>query len=155
MLTFHLEESVLIGRKFCDFPPSFADPRSLAAWDTSVARVEITSDGPVRVGFTYDTIGPRKHGREGKRSSYRITRLEPRENSVELINSTVFRRAVWGFRFEDIPEGTLTTCTVDLEVKRRYFVVALMLRFNRRALVGDLRRLKRAIEEQPQPPVSD
>ena len=147
MLAFHLESSVLIERSLEDFPPFFSDPRSLAAWDPSVASVELTSEGPLRAGYTFDTIGPARNGRPGKRSSYRVTRLEPEFNQVELVGSPAFSRAIWTFKYSKVPSGTSVVCIVDATVRPLYFPLAILLRFNRQALVGDLHRLKLAVEK--------
>lgn len=149
MLSFHLENSIFVNRALKDFPRFFSDPRSLAAWDPSVAHVEPTCDGPLRSGYTFDTIGPARNGKPGKRSSYRVITLEPELNQVELVASPVFRRAIWTFRYSSRPGGTLVVCGVEATVKALYFPLAVLLRFNRNALLGDLRRLKDAVEKHP------
>ncbi len=151
MLSLHLESSILINRPFAEFPRSFSDPRSLAAWDASVAEVVPISEGPLRVGSTFETVAPAKPGHAGRRSSYRVVQFDERVNRVELINSKLFRSAVWTFTFADDPAGTRTTCAVDATVRPQYFFVALVLRLQKRALLGDLRRLKSAVEQSAPP----
>jgi len=90
----HLGCSIVINKPLKDMPAFFGNPESLVAWDKSVAKVILTIEGPLRVGYTLDTIGPTKHGRPGKRSSYEVIRLERSANEVALLNSAIFRRAV-------------------------------------------------------------
>jgi hypothetical protein len=146
MPSIHLEKSIIVHRSMAEIPEFFNNPKSLTAWDVSVAKVALTCHGPLRVGYTFDTIGPARNGRPGKRSSYRVVKLEPQENDVELTNSKIFKRAVWGFRFDPIAEDTRITCSIDLRVKSRFFFIGWLLKLNKQALNTDLERLKKAIE---------
>ena len=142
----HLEASIVVSRSLETIPRFFDDPRSLTAWDKSVASVEVTCEGPVRVGYTFDTIGPPRGKQPGLRSSYRVIQLEPRVNRVELVRSAMFRKAVWSFEFEPVVQGTEITCGIDFELAPKYFLLWPLIRFNRRALRRDLTQLKRAME---------
>lgn len=135
-----LSASIHIGLALDAIPAVFADPRSLVLWDRSVARVELTCEGPLRLGYTFDTLGPR-----GFRSSYRIIQLERYVNRVELVRARLFRWAVWRFEFKPAPVGTTICCSIDFELKRRYCLLGPLLRLARGALDQDLRRLKDAI----------
>lgn len=143
----HLEASIIVHKGFDEIPPVFRDPSSLTLWDRSVEKVEPTSDKAVGVGYTFDTIGPAKGGRKGLRSSYIITQFDRDINAVELVNSKLFKKAVWTFKFKSIEEGVEITCIIDMWLKWYYFFLSPLLKYNISAIERDLRQLKKAIEE--------
>ena len=120
-------------------------------WDRSVASVEVTSTGPLSAGSTFNTIGYARRKRKGQLSAYRIVHLERTFNQVELTNSRLFRKALWGIAFAPTPSGSEITCTIDLVTKRRYFFVVPMLWANKRAIQTDLGFLKEIIENDQGP----
>jgi hypothetical protein len=116
-----------------------------------VAGVVPTPPGPVRVGTTFDTIGPQRS--QGRRqrvvTSYQITEFEPeRHAKVEVTNSRTLKRAVWSFTFEAIPEDA-THVVWDIEIipKLRYAWVWPLLWANRRQLVRDLKWFEVTLRE--------
>jgi hypothetical protein len=124
----------------------FADPDSLVRWDRSVVKTVAMSDGPVREGFCFHTIGPGGPGREGKISRYRIIELAEDGSSVELLDSPVFEAAVWTLRFEREASGTRIRCEMSGSMRRPYGPLGWLLRLNRRALEDDMHYLRRALE---------
>ncbi len=127
------------------------DPMNQVKWDRSVAAVVLTGDGPVRAGYTFDTVGPRRSGgrRAGITTSYRVTEYEPERHArIEVTNSPMFRRAVWDFRFERIPGGTRVVWDVELAPKARYPMMALVMRLNRHQLVRDMRWFEEALAKE-------
>jgi hypothetical protein len=82
--------------------------------------------------------------------TYRVAEVGPNYSIVELTSTTgnarFFTRAFWRFDLDQVPGGTLVTCTVDFAVRLRYFLLAPILFVMRRAIAGDLEQLKRAIE---------
>lgn len=74
-----------------------------------------------------------------------------RQQSLELTDSRLFRKALWGIAFAPTPSGTEITCTIDLVTKRRYFFVVQMLWANKRAIQTDLGFLKEIIENDQGP----
>lgn len=149
--TLRLESSVWVDRALDDFPPLLNDPHSLQLWDDSVEQVETHASDPLQVGSTFDTIGPARGRRPGQRTSYRVTMLEPTTNAVEVIGHPLFQRAVWTLQFISTGQRTHVTCSVDLVAKRRYVVVLPLLSASRRALLGDLTKLKALIERDSGP----
>ncbi|WP_329085060.1 MULTISPECIES: SRPBCC family protein [unclassified Streptosporangium] len=127
------------------------DPMNQLKWDRSVAEVVLTSDGPVRAGYTFDTVGPKRSGdrRAGITTSYRVAEYEPERHArIEVTNSPTFRRAVWDFRFEQVPGGTRVVWNVELTAKARYPLLTLIMRLNRHQLVRDMRWFEEALAEE-------
>jgi hypothetical protein len=129
-----------------------ADPMTQIDWDRSVAQVVLTSTGPVRVGTTFDTIGPKRSGgrRPGIITSYQVTEFEPEWHAkVEVTNSPTLERAVWSFTFESIPGGA-THVVWDIEIvpKLRHAWLALLLRANRWQLVRDMGWFEAALRDE-------
>lgn len=120
----------------------FSDPMTQADWDRSVAQVLVTSAGPVRVGTTFDTIGPGRSGgrRQGIITSYQVTEFEPERHTKAVVtNSRTLKRAAWSFTFESIAGGaTHVVCDVEIVPKLRYAWLSLLLRANRWQLVRDM-----------------
>jgi hypothetical protein len=151
MLSLHLESRVDVDTPLDRFPSYLKDPRSLPMWDRSVARVEITSTGPLSAGSTFNTIGYARGKKKGQISAYCIVHIERTFNQVELTNSRLFQKALWGVVFTPTTHGTEITCTIDLVTKRRYFFMVPMLRANKRAIRTDLGLLKEIIENDQGP----
>ncbi|MGN6170343.1 MAG: SRPBCC family protein, partial [Solirubrobacteraceae bacterium] len=141
-----LESCILLDVPFPAIDPVFSDPRSLVLWDRSVAEVEVKIPGPLRAGFTFDTIGYTRGGRPGKRSSYEVVQVTPRESKTRLVNSRVFDDALWTMQFEPIEGRTRTRCIVEMTLRRRFALLGLVLRRMTRAIDRDLEFLKAAIE---------
>jgi Polyketide cyclase / dehydrase and lipid transport len=126
----------------------FQDTENLAKWDRSVARVEPTTTGPIRRGFTFDTIAPRQPGHnEGQRMSYRVADFEPyRWARIELIGSDMFKRAEWHVMLEPDPRGTRVVTEVVFVPRLRYFFLTPVLFFSRGNLETDMRYLHEQME---------
>ena len=123
------------------------DPMKQLLWDRSVAEVRLTAQGPVGVGFTFDTVGPvRSGGRAGTVTSYRIAEFEPQYHArIEVTNSRTLRRATWDFRFTPSDVGTHVRWEIDLVPRPAYALLGLLLRANRHQLVRDMRWFEEAL----------
>jgi hypothetical protein len=141
-----LRASILVDRPLEAFPAELDDPRSLLRWDRSVADVEVTSPGPLGVGSTFTTIGPRRRRRPGVRSEYRVLTLGPRRNRVELLHHPLFAHAVWTFEYTPEHNATRVTCSIDATIKRGWIVLLPLLRTAHNSLGSDLAALKTYIE---------
>jgi hypothetical protein len=105
------------------------------------------------VGAAFTTVGHAGvsdgAGTEG-RMTYRVAEVGPNYSVIELTsaagNARFFSRASWRTDLDQVPGGTLVTCTADFAVRLRYFLVAPILFLMRRAITRDLEQLKRAIE---------
>jgi len=99
-------------------------------------------NGPLRVGSTFDTIGPHRGRRPGQRTSYQVTALGPTVNTVEILHHRLFEHAVSTFRFFPAGQRTKVACSVDLVAKRRYILIVPALGAARGSLLGDLGYLR-------------
>lgn len=121
----------------------FEELENLPRWDRSVQHVEWTSGGPGRLGSTFDTVGDRGRGR----MSYRVAAVVEPSYLEATTDTGYFKTARWRFTLADADSGTLVTCTVDFVLRRRYALLAVLLRLTAsRALRRDLDCLKRVIE---------
>ena len=145
----HLSEKIIVEQSAEQVWALLSDPYFLPKWDRSVETIIPTLIGAHQavVGFTFDTIAPKKKGRKkALRMSYRIIENIPGyQTKIQLEKSAMFRAAVWTMRVETADGGTLITCEVDLKVKPAYFFMAPILFFNKKALLTDLQYLRKAI----------
>jgi hypothetical protein len=110
----HLEASIWVDRAFDNFPPILGDPRGVALWDKSVDHVDVDTEGPLRVGSTFDAIGPARGRRPGQLTSYRVAYLDRMTNTVEILQHPFFTHGVWSMHFAPNGERTKVDCAVDL-----------------------------------------
>jgi hypothetical protein len=136
------ESQIEVARDLQDVARFFDDPLNIARWDKSVARVIPTSTGPTGVGSTFDTIAP-----SGMRMSYRIIEHEPDHGAAELMESRIFRQAVWRMQLTPVPGGTRVICRLEFRLRPRYLLLIVpLLLTQRRALQSDLVSLKQVLE---------
>jgi hypothetical protein len=122
----------------------------LAKWDRSVQEVIPTSNGPLGVGYTFETIAPKKPGQEeGLRMSYRVIEFVPDHRATVLLEqSDMFNNAKWITQFDETPQGTLVTSIMDAEVRFKYFYLVPVLLLNKQALMTDLEYFKEALNKE-------
>lgn len=147
----HLQAAIVVARTNEQAWRFFDDPLNLAKWDRSVAQVILTSTEPFGVGSTFDTIAPVPRSRSekaGMRLSYRITEYVPRrQTKIQLIESHMFKYAVWIMTTEDVAGGVRITCQLDATLRPRYsFLFLVLLMTHKGAFRRDLTYLKQAIE---------
>ena len=150
----HLESSMGVRQTVERVWAFFVDPANLPKWDRSVATVIVPSPNNVGVGSTFDTLAP-----SGMRMSYRVTEFVPKQRiSIRLVNSNMFKEALWTFKFEPIAGAVRIICRVDLIPRLRYsFLIPVLLLTYKAAFRRDLTYLKQALEHgqslipQPEP----
>ncbi|HTH53646.1 MAG TPA: hypothetical protein VL495_06825 [Edaphobacter sp.] len=147
MPKFHMGAEVLIDRPVDDVRAFFADANSPVLWDRSVSKVVCASPDLFVVGAKFATIGPFRGGREGKRSEYQVVAVGEDESKVELVNSTIFKSAVWTMRLATKGNSTNVECEMDLSTDLLRAPIGLLLKLNEKAIATDLQFLKRAIED--------
>lgn len=115
-------------------------------WDRSVSKVISISSAPFGVGARFGTIGPFRGGHEGKRSEYQVVAVDGDESKVGLVNSPIFKSAVWTTRLAAKGNGTIVECEMDMSTDLLRAPIGLLLKLNAKAIATDLQFLKRAIE---------
>jgi hypothetical protein len=146
MPQFHMAAEVFIDRPLDQVRAFLADANSLVLWDRSVSKVIADSSTPPRVGAKFTTIGPFRGGREGKRSEYQVVAVDGDETKAELVNSPIFKSAVWTMRLAAKGNGTMVACEMDMSTDLLRTPIGLLLKLNEKAIATDLQFLKRAIE---------
>src|SRR5215510_13399556 len=106
MPQFHLAAEVFIDRPLDQVRSFFADINSLVLWDRSVSKVMSISSASFEVGAKFATIGPFRGGHEGKRSEYKVVAIDGDESKVALVDSPIFKSAVWTTRLAAKGNGT-------------------------------------------------
>jgi hypothetical protein len=146
MPQFHMAAEVFIDRPIGHVRAFLADANSLVRWDRSVSKVVSVSSAPFEAGAKFATIGPFRRGREGKRSEYQVLAIDGDESKAELINSRMFKSAVWTMRLAEKGNGTTVECEMDMSTDLLRSPIGLLLKLNEKAIATDLKFLKRAIE---------
>jgi len=146
MPQFHMAAEVFIDRPLDQVRAFFTDVNSLVLWDRSVSKVMSISSAPFEVGAKFATIGPFRGGHEGKRSEYQVVAVDGDESKVELVNSPIFKSAVWTTRLAAKDNGTMVECEVDMSTDLLRAPIGILLKLNAKAIATDLQFLKRAIE---------
>ena len=145
-----LEISITVPYSKAQVWEVFQDPLFLAKWDRSVQEVIPTSIRPIGVGYTFDTIAPKRPGQdESLRMSYRVVDYQPYHRvAILLEQSDMFHDATWIVQVDDAPQGSLITHTMEAEVRFKYFYLVPILLFNRQALVTDMEYLRAALDKE-------
>lgn len=146
MPQFHLAEEVFIGRSLDQVRGFFADAESLVRWDRSVSKVIWDPSTPFAVGAKFATIGPSRGGREGKRTEYLVAAIDGDECKAVLVNSPIFKLAIWTMRLTAKGHGTTVECEMEMSTDMLRAPIGFLLRLNANAIATDLQFLKRAIE---------
>jgi Polyketide cyclase / dehydrase and lipid transport len=146
MPQFRFAKEVLIDRPLQQVRDFFADLQHPVRWDRSVSKVVYASSAPLTVGAKFTTIGPSRGGREGKRSDYQVIAIDGDEAKLALLNSPIFKSAIWTMRLVETGSGTKVACEMDLSTDLLRAPIGLLLKLNAKAIATDLQFLKRAIE---------
>ena len=137
-----MQSHIIVNRTTDEVADFFEEPSNLAKWDRSVAKVEVTTPGPIRVGGTFDTYSP-----SGMKMSYRLIEYERAARyKIILTESKMFKYACWDTMLSAVPEGTLITMSIDLKMKLLYLFLIPVLYLNRGAILNDMGYLKKALE---------
>lgn len=151
--TMRLQSRVVIHRTPAEVGRFLGDISNISKWDRGVSQATSASATAMAVGAEFMTVGHAGTkdgaGSQGK-MTYRVAEVGHNYSVVELTSATgnarFFNRASWRFDLDEAPEGTLVTCTADFALRFRYFLLAPILFLMRRAIAGDLKQLKRALE---------
>jgi hypothetical protein len=138
------ESHITVPQRLDEVAAFFNDPFNLLRWDKSVARIIPKSPGNIREGYAFDTIAP-----SGLRMSYKIEEVDPqRGGHIRLLNSPIFKDALWSMLYETVEQGTKVICRIKFKLYARYFWLHMpLLIFNRSALARDLSQLAAALEQ--------
>src|SRR5262245_8737950 len=121
-----------------------ADERNAPRWDRSVARSDLVSPPPLRVGSIVQTTAP-----SGMKQEFQVDELSaPRVLRFSLVRSPWFRTAQLSFTLAPVETGVCITH--DIAVTFRFpwkILIPVLALFNKRALATDLDSLRRAIDD--------
>ena len=121
----------------------FYHPSSLAKWDKSVTEMIPISNAANATHAAFDTIAP-----SGKRMNYEVIELNADKSvKIKLLNSKMFKQAIWHFQFVPVGQTTEIICSVHIKLRLLYIFLYPVLYFNRSALLRDLRFLRDALDE--------
>jgi len=107
-----------------------------------------TTKGSVRLGYTFDTIGPCKTWFNQRRyaTHYEIIEFEPRKQvKIALKDSRPSRKQSGKWSLKLHPEGTQVACHVVFTPWLRYLFLVPLMWVNRRAIFPRLRLFKRRV----------
>jgi hypothetical protein len=121
-----------------------ADERNAPRWDRSVARADLVSAPPLRVGSIMQTTAP-----SGTKQEFCVDEIAaPRVLRFRLLRSPWFRTAQLTFTLAPIEEGVRITHEIAVAFRFPWTILAPVLALlNKRALAADLDSLRRAIDE--------
>jgi len=94
-------------------------------------------------GATFETIAP-----SGVKMRYQVVEFNAVNGvKIKLLESKMFRDAIWHFELETVGDGTKIICHIYYKLKSLYWFLAPVLFFNKGALLRDLHFLSDAINE--------
>jgi len=139
----HLQSKIWVRQNVEQVTKFFYAPDSLAKWDRSVAQMIPVTVDTNEARARFDTISP-----SGVKMNYEVVEITP-ERSVKilLLNSKMFKKAVWHFEFAPSGSGTDISCHIYFTVKFPYHFLYPVLYFNKKALLRDLKYLEKALDE--------
>jgi hypothetical protein len=121
-----------------------ADEKNAPRWDRSVARADLVSPPPLRVGSIVQTTAP-----SGMKQEFRVDEISaPHVLRFSLVRSLWFRTAQLTFTLAPVDDAV--RITHDIAVAFRFpwaLLVPVLALFNKRALATDLDSLRRALDE--------
>jgi hypothetical protein len=121
-----------------------ADESNAPRWDRSVARADLVSAPPLRVGSIVQTTAP-----SGMQQTFRVDELSaPHVLRFSLVRSPWFRTAQLTFTLAPVESGA--RITHDIAVTFRFpwrILIPFLALLNKRALAAELDSLRRAIDE--------
>jgi hypothetical protein len=121
-----------------------SNERNAPRWDRSVARADLVSSPPLRVGSIVRTTAP-----SGMTQEFRVDEISaPYVLRFSLVRSPWFRRAQLSFVLAPVEHGVRITHEIAIALRLRWAIlIPVLALFNKRALAGDLDSLRRAIDE--------
>jgi hypothetical protein len=140
----HMTSSIFVKSNLERAWAFLADERNAARWDRSVARADLVSPPPLRVGSIVQTTAP-----SGMKQAFRVDELSsPHTLRFSLVRSPWFRTAQLSFVLTPLEHGVRITHDIAVAFRFRWkILIPVLALFNRRALAADLDSLRRAIDE--------
>jgi hypothetical protein len=140
----HMTSSVLVKSNMESAWSFLGDERNAARWDRSVARADLVSAPPLRVGSIVRTTAP-----SGMKQEFRVDEISaPHTLRFSLVRSSWFRSAQLTFRLAPVEDTVRITHEIAVEFRFPWTILMPVLALlNRRALATDLDSLRRAIDE--------
>ena len=140
----HMTSSIFVKSSLESAWAFLADESNAPRWDRSVARADLVSAPPLRVGSIVQTTAP-----SGMQQEFQVDEISaPRVLRFSLLRSPWFRTAQLTFTLA--PVENAVRITHDIAVAFRFpwsILVPVLALFNKRALANDLDSLRRAIDE--------
>jgi hypothetical protein len=154
----HMISSVLVKSDLERAWAFLSNERNAPRWDRSVARADLVSSPPLRVGSLVRTTAP-----SGMTQEFRVDEISaPHVLRFSLLRSPWFRVAQLSFTLAPVEQGVRITHEIALALRLRWaMLIPVLALFSKRALAADLDSLRRAIDEgydltdgsRPQPSV--
>jgi hypothetical protein len=140
----HMTSSVVVKSYLESAWTFLADESNAARWDRSVARADLVSTPPLRVGSIVRTTAP-----SGMQQEFRVDEISaPHTLRFSLVRSSWFRSAQLTFRLAPAEDAVRITHEIAIEFRFPWTILMPVLALlNRRALSADLESLRRAIDE--------
>jgi hypothetical protein len=140
----HMTSSVLVKSDLERAWGFLADERNAPRWDRSVARADLVSPPPLRVGSIVQTTAP-----SGMKQEFRVDEMSaPHVLRFSLVRSRWFRTAQLTFRLMSVDDAVCITHEVAVAFRFPWTILMPVLALlNKSALAADLDSLRRAIDE--------
>ena len=140
----HMASSILVKSDLETAWSFLSNERNAPRWDRSVARADLMSPPPLRVGSIVQTTAP-----SGMTQDFRVDEFSPPHVlRFSLVRSPWFRTAQLSFTLASDAGGVRISHEIAVALRFRWAILVPVLALtNRRALAADLDSLRRAIEE--------
>ena len=140
----HMTSSVLVRSNIESAWAFLANESNAARWDRSVARAELLSPPPLRVGSIVQTTAP-----SWMKQEFRVDEISsPHVLRFSLVHSPWFRSAQLTFTLAPVEDGVRITHAIAVTFRFPWTIlIPLLALLNKRALAADLDSLRRAIDE--------
>ena len=140
----HMTSSVIVKSGLESAWAFLADERNAPRWDRSVARADLVSPPPLRVGSIVRTTAP-----SGMQQEFRVDEIAaPHVLRFSLVRSRWFRTAQLTFTLAPVGDGVRITHEIAVAFRFPWTILAPILALlNKGALAADLDSLRRAIDE--------
>jgi hypothetical protein len=140
----NMTSSVLVKSNLESAWAFLADESNAARWDRSVARAELVSLPPLRVGSIVRITAP-----SGMKQEFRVDEISsPHVLRFSLVRSSLFRTAQLTFTLMPVEDGVCVTHQISVTFRFPWTIlVPILTLINKRALAADLDSLRRAIDE--------
>ena len=140
----HMTSSVRVKSNLESAWTFLADESNAARWDQSVARADLVSPPPLRVGSIVQTTAP-----SGRKQDFRVDEISPPHVlKFSLVRSPWFRTAQLTFTLTPVEDAVCITHEIAVAFRFPWTIlIPVLALLNKRALAADLDSLRRAIDE--------